>query len=1281
MTHAPDDPRDEELLAELFDQLLQDILEGRTPDLDAIHPERPDLRERIARTWRLACSVAGRREPSHPVLGGYEIVRELGHGSMGTVYLARHVSLQRDVAIKVLPRSLAMSPHAKRRFLEEARALAQIRHEHVVHIHRIVDHAEMLAFEMEFVAGPSLQTLLARLRASPRPFALDSLATALGAPVDADVRSTVEWFVRLFLRIARALDVVHAQGIVHRDIKPSNVLLRPDGAPVLADFGLALHADLDVARTRFAGTPVYAAPERLRGGDAGLDARADVYSLGVTLYEALSTKPPFDGASTHEVLRRMETGAAPPLRERSPHVPRDLAIVVHKAMDPDPRHRYASAAAFADDLERLLALQPIEAAPTGPLRRAWRFALRNRRLFAAAAAGALAVAGLVWPMAAHAAGAREALAKAAAERADARSLLLSSEARPNAWATEGPTRRAMRRSDAEDARLQALQAAVGAYARAEAANPADPVLRAERVAVAAAAAIATDDAGLAAAARSALGPLAQQACDALAAHLPIALPTAAIAAAQPTDRFSAGLLAFLHGDDETLTAAWSGLPAPWNADPFTDACTALAAAAAGAPEHAYPRLFHAARNFPAASALAYGLADAALAGGDVALARQWLAQAPEPTSAAALATAELLRLDLAAAAGEREEATRGYRQRVANDPTDPRPLLRLAQLALRDGDRDGGRRMLMSAVARWPQLAAAHRGLARLALEERDLVGYLARVRVAIASLESGAGRNTADLIAILRLGGLDRLAARYAPDERSAPAAVAQSVPLHAWLPLSTVRGFEHGAQLTHAAEGALVIASAIDRRANVAWLLTPRCALMRLPGLTMQLPKLVVVACVAAGELSRFEKVQQLTASFGVFQQALGARLKPVAAPGLVHAAGIGREVVYANEAFVAPDLDGDTLPELALACPPSGPQPSKGFVEFRNVADGELLRTWRNADADATAMFARALAPLDDVDGDLCNDVVIGMPAGRSGPTASGAVEAWSGRTGSMLWRAAEPLASFGTAVVRLGDVDGDGVRDVAVGAPPMRLADDARGFVVVLCGRTGSRLRRIDAPIGGRWFGAALAAVGDVDGDGRDDLAIGGNFGGAPGLVSVHDPRTGSRITAVEEADASLQFGGALAGAGDLDGDGGGDLYVTAMAAARSREAASAPGSVFAISGRSGRSLYELRGDRPGEGFGAALTPLPFWRADGQPAVAISTLRGGPLGGGYVRVFDGATGAPLQTITGTQAHARFGYSLFDLGDRDGDGQRELGIVALLRNYDAAVYAVSFADVDGR
>ncbi|MCA8953002.1 MAG: serine/threonine protein kinase, partial [Planctomycetes bacterium] len=225
------DTRDGELLADLFDDLLQEILEGRTPDLAGYLPDRPDLRERVARTWALACSVAGRREASKPVLGGYEILRELGHGGMGTVYLARHDILQRDVAIKVLPHSLAMSPRAKQRFLQEAKSLARIRHDHVVHIHRVLDHTEMLAFEMEYVDGPSLQQVLQELRAGRRPALLGD-----GNPV--------EWCVRTCIDVARALDEVHRHGLIHRDIKPSNILLRRNGTPVVADFGLACLGEL-----------------------------------------------------------------------------------------------------------------------------------------------------------------------------------------------------------------------------------------------------------------------------------------------------------------------------------------------------------------------------------------------------------------------------------------------------------------------------------------------------------------------------------------------------------------------------------------------------------------------------------------------------------------------------------------------------------------------------------------------------------------------------------------------------------------------------------------------------------------------------------------------------------------------------------------------------------------------------------------------------------------------------------------------------------------------------
>ena len=146
----------------------------------------------------------------------------------------------------------------------------------------------------------------------------------------------------------------------------------------------------------FADTPLYAAPERLRGGDEAIDARADIYSLGVTLYEAITLSPPYHGRSTGEVLRRMERGKLPPMRARTRYVSDDLQTVLEKAMEPDPQDRYANAAALADDLERLLSLQPVLARPAGVLRKLGKAARRNRRLLAAAAGGALAVALFAW---------------------------------------------------------------------------------------------------------------------------------------------------------------------------------------------------------------------------------------------------------------------------------------------------------------------------------------------------------------------------------------------------------------------------------------------------------------------------------------------------------------------------------------------------------------------------------------------------------------------------------------------------------------------------------------------------------------------------------------------------------------------------------------------------------------------------------------------------------------------------------------------------------------------
>jgi hypothetical protein len=186
---------------------------------------------------------------------------------------------------------------------------------------------------------------------------------------------------------------------------------------------------------------------------------------------------------------------------------------------------------------------------------------------------------------------------------------------------------------------------------------------------------------------------------------------------------------------------------------------------------------------------------------------------------------------------------------------------------------------------------------------------------------------------------------------------------------------------------------------------------------------------------------------------------------------------------------------------------------------------------------------------------------------------------------------------------------------------------------------------------------IANAGDTNSDGTDDLVVGGNFGHTAGLVCLYDGRTGSLLSAFREASPTEDFGRLVAGIGDADRDGHADIAISAPG---SSSAGNEPGQVHVLSGRSGHALYHLRGDRAGDGFGSAICVLPWYRHPGEPAIAVLARRGGPLGNGYLRVFATATGKPLQTSAGGGA-APFAHAMVDLGDRDGDGFRDLGLVS--------------------
>jgi serine/threonine-protein kinase len=312
-------------------------------------------------------------------LGPYRVLGRLGQGGMGIVLRGHDDTLDRPVAIKVLRPDLA-DPAAGARFLREAQAAGRFQHDHIVRVHAVVSEPGQLPYlVMEYLAG---ETLADRLRARQR------LASAEAAA--------------LVEQVARALAAAHAAGLVHRDVKPSNILIEAaTGRAKVLDFGLARLAEGAGSLTQeggLAGTPRYMSPEQVQRPGV-VDARTDVYGLGVTLYEALTGEAPFRGTPARVLDQILHDEPRPP-RQLNDAVPRDLQTVCLKAMAKEPGRRYPAAGELAADLQRWQRGEPIRARPAGVLERGWRWCRRNPRVAALTAALLLVFlggfAGVVW---------------------------------------------------------------------------------------------------------------------------------------------------------------------------------------------------------------------------------------------------------------------------------------------------------------------------------------------------------------------------------------------------------------------------------------------------------------------------------------------------------------------------------------------------------------------------------------------------------------------------------------------------------------------------------------------------------------------------------------------------------------------------------------------------------------------------------------------------------------------------------------------------------------------
>jgi len=363
----------DELLARLLAELAQQQRQGGAADVDAVGRQYPDLAGELRELWAAAQVVEefgksaadagatidlsrprgvitggkspllGVPVPEGRLFGEYELLEEIGRGGMGVVFKARQRSLGRIVALKMILRGELASDAELARFRAEAESAARLEHPSIITVHEVGEHDGQAYFSMKYVEGQTLAGLLSDGPLPPR--------------LAAQYVST----------IARAVHHAHQQGILHRDLKPANVLLDQQGQLFVTDFGLAKRVAAGDKLTRtgaIVGTPAYMAPEQAAGSRGTIGPASDVYSLGTILYELLTGRPPFQGASPVDTIMMVLDQEPVPPRRLNPNVDRELETVCLKCLEKAADLRYGSAAQLADDLDAFLQGEPISARPS-----------------------------------------------------------------------------------------------------------------------------------------------------------------------------------------------------------------------------------------------------------------------------------------------------------------------------------------------------------------------------------------------------------------------------------------------------------------------------------------------------------------------------------------------------------------------------------------------------------------------------------------------------------------------------------------------------------------------------------------------------------------------------------------------------------------------------------------------------------------------------------------------------------------------------------------------------
>ncbi|MBK8178252.1 MAG: protein kinase [Planctomycetes bacterium] len=389
----PGEPADDAAVFDFLDEFLQDLERGTRRPLVHYLERFRGHEEAIAAEYFAELARAGLDAAHRPLpapagaaqedperVGPYKLVRELGRGGQGAVWLAEDTRIARKVALKLLPAEFAaLSQERRRRLQREAEVIARLDHPSLCAVLEARIDGDRPYIAMRYVEGATLGEWIVRAREGRRGERDSSASERRDGPLRLHPRNALELagVLSYFERTARALHAAHEAGVVHRDVKPQNLMVTRAGDPVVLDFGQARDESsesFELTRSGdVLGTPAYMSPEQVLGQRAAVDRRTDVWSLGASLFEALTLTRPFEGENVMALLMAVRNASLPDPRTLNPALGAELSVVVSTALEKEPARRYATALEFAEDLRRVREYEPIRARPPSPLRvlRGW----------------------------------------------------------------------------------------------------------------------------------------------------------------------------------------------------------------------------------------------------------------------------------------------------------------------------------------------------------------------------------------------------------------------------------------------------------------------------------------------------------------------------------------------------------------------------------------------------------------------------------------------------------------------------------------------------------------------------------------------------------------------------------------------------------------------------------------------------------------------------------------------------------------------------------------------